>query len=274
MNFNLLIGLLLVSYSFGSVNLGDGFTFSFGAGSLSFTGPAGTSSSFTLAISQLDEVNSNNQIVQWSTFGAPQIGGLSQGSQYDSLELNVPITVNSGNPAGLSLTTYAYLTAINAVNWPGTAFAVPDGGFVLLGDFGWPIMSTSDVFFLNGTIAWDISSQDIVNSLFTNLQLVYSEVKNSQGGVIGGTVGIEGGMSVTVEIPSPPLLNSTGGNSGVTFSAGSIPVGASGSTTWSLKFDGIAAGVQLPVMMIIKGSASSFAPVFFMIIVLISLLLL
>jgi len=270
MNCVLLVFFVVINICFASVNLGDGFSLSFGAGSLSFKGEGGIASTFSLSFSQLDEVNSNGQVVQWSSFGTPEIGGLSVGSQYDSLELVVPFSLPGG---ALDLWTYSYLTAMNAVDWPGESFAVPKNGLVLLGSFSWPVQSTSDVFFLNGTISWDISSQDIVNSLFSSLQLEYNEVKNNGGSVIGGTVGISGGLSVTVEIPSPPIFNGTGGNSGISFSAGSIPVGPSGSTSWSLKFQGIASNVQLPVMMIITGSASTFVPVFFMISALISLLL-
>jgi len=259
----LFIGLFLFFDSIHSESsIGDGFSFSFGNNNPTFSGtPPGTSSTFSVGLSQLSEVDSNGVVIASSSFGSPDIGKLGLGSGYFYLSIDFPLSFSQSGFSGYcNAETYSYSQAMNVVDWPGTSFAVPQNGLVVIFDFHWPVSSANDFFTLNGTVSWDISAQDIVSGFFSNNQLVNENVKGSSGQIIGETVGIQGGMSVTVEIPAAPIFNGTfGGTPDFSFSIASVPAGTKGSTTWTVSFKGICADLKVPVMVLLHGAANSLA---------------
>jgi len=254
----LLLAIVWTSSVFGSSNLGSGFSFSSSGGVLSFSGtPHGSSSSFTLNIASLDEINSVGTVVRSSSFETPQVGSVTIGSIYESVDINVPISVNG--TSYFNMQCFTYLQAATAAGWPGTSFNVPENGLVALVTFAWPVVSTTDFFQLSGTIGWDISAADVIDSLFTSLQLTDTAVTDSAGDTIGETVGIKGGLGVTAEIPATPIFNATttGGSPKVNFALGTVAKGASGTAKYTLTFQGISGGAQVPVLMILNSNSAS-----------------
>jgi len=255
----LFIGLFLLFASIHSQSIGEGFSYSYDTPHPTFSGtPPGTSSTFSVGLSQLSEVDANGMVITSSSFGGSNVGQLGLGTGYFYMSIDFPLSFSRSGLSGYcDAETYSYSQAMSVVDWPGTSFAVPQNGLVVIFEFHWPVTSAADFYTLNGTVSWSISAKDIISGFFTNNQLVNENVKGSSGQVIGETVGIRGGMSVTVEIPAAPVFNGTsGGTPDFSFSISNIPAGTQGSATWTVSFKGICSDFKIPVMVLLHGSAA------------------